>query len=185
MINAEIKQVKEKMGKALEALRREFASIRTGRANTALLDGINVDYYGAHTPIAQMANITVPEPRLLVIVPWDKSAVGAIEKAILKSDLGLTPANDGKTIRLPIPQLTEERRKDLVKHVKKLAEDSRVTIRNIRRDANEHTKKKQKSGELPEDDAHRLVDEIQKVTDKHIENVHELVEIKEAELMEV
>lgn len=178
-------ELKKKMGKTVEAVRSEFASIRTGRASPALLDSIYVDYYGAHSPLSAVANIGVPEPRLLVITPWEKKMVGEIEKAILKSDLGLTPVSDGKVIRLPIPSLTEERRKDLVKLVRKLTEEGRVSLRNIRREANEDIKKAEKSGELPEDDSHKLHLEIQKITDDYIKKLDELVQKKEEEVMEV
>jgi ribosome recycling factor len=179
------RDVEERMAKAIAALKSDFNSVRAGRANPALLDRLNVEYYGTLTPIKQMANISAPEPRLLVIQAWDKSAVPDIEKAILKSDLGLTPNNDGTVIRLAIPQLTEERRTELVKIVRRKAEEGKVAIRNIRRDANDLIKAMQKSGELSEDEERRSQEEIQKITDRHIKLVDEQLSLKEAEIMEV
>jgi len=178
-------EVKQKMDKTMEHVRREFSSIRTGRASTALLDGINVDYYGSTAALNQIANISVPDAKLLMITPYDKGGLGDIEKAILKSDLGLTPNNDGKVIRIPIPELTEDRRKDLVKVVKRLAEDSRVSLRGIRRDANDHVKKAEKAGEVPEDESHRIRDEVQKKTDEYVKKIDEVLKAKEEEIMEV
>ena len=180
-----LSSLREKMKKATEHIRREFATIRTGRASTSLLDGINVDYYGSSVPLNQLANVSVPDSRLLLVTPFDKGGLGGIEKALLKSDLGLTPNNDGRVIRIPIPELTEERRKDLVKVVRRLAEDSRVSVRNIRREAKDHVKKSEKSGDIPEDDSHRLVDEIQEVTDEFVKKIDELLKAKEEEIMEV
>jgi len=180
-----IASVKQNMDKAVEHVRREFSSIRTGRASTALLDGISVDYYGSTAPLNQIANLSVPDAKLLLITPYDKGGLGSIEKAILKSDLGLTPNNDGKVIRIPIPELTEERRKDLVKVVKRLAEDSRVSIRNIRREANDQVKKAEKNGEVPEDESHRIRDEVQKVTDGYVKKIDDVLKAKEEEIMEV
>ena len=185
MPNNVISNAKDKMGKAIQVYSRELASIRAGRANAALLDKIFVDYYGAPTPINQMANISVPEARLLVIQPYDKTVLGDIEKAILKSDLGLTPTNDGSLLRISIPQLTEERRKDLVKQVRKEAEDAKVVIRNIRRDGNEDLKKLEKSGEISEDDLRGFSDDIQKLTDEHIKQIDELTKEKEQEVLTV
>ncbi|MEW6623250.1 MAG: ribosome recycling factor [Bacillota bacterium] len=185
MISEILKEAEERMKKSIEALRKEFASIRAGRANPAILDRIRVDYYGAPTPINQMANISVPEPRLLVIQPWDKSIIGSIEKAILKSDLGLNPNNDGTVIRIAIPQLTEERRKELVKMIKKKAEEFRVDIRNIRRDANDQVKMFEKDGEISEDDARKGIVKIQELTDKYIEKISEVLNNKETEILEV
>jgi len=185
MPNKVISNTKDKMGKAIQVYSRELASIRAGRANAALLDKISVDYYGAPTPINQMANISVPEPRLLVIQPYDKTILGDMEKAILKSDLGLTPSNDGSLIRLSIPQLTEERRKDLVRQVRKEAEDAKVVIRNIRRDGNEELKKLEKNGEISEDDLRGYSEEIQKLTDEHIKQVDEITKEKEEEVLAV
>ncbi|MGI6364552.1 MAG: ribosome recycling factor [Bacillota bacterium] len=173
------------MTKALAALKSEFNAVRAGRANPALLDRLSVEYYGTMTPIKQMANVSAPEPRLLVIQPWDKSSIPEIEKAILKSDLGLTPNNDGNVIRLPIPQLTQERRAELVKVVRKKAEECKVAIRNIRRDANDLVKEMQKDGEISEDDERRAQEEIQKITDKFVKMVDEQLSHKEAEIMEV
>ncbi|MGI6713410.1 MAG: ribosome recycling factor [Bacillota bacterium] len=173
------------MTRTVEVLKKDFASLRAGRATSALLDKIQADYYGTPTPINQMANITVPEPRLLVIQPWDKSTIPAIEKAILKSDLGLNPSNDGNVIRIAIPQLTEERRKELVKVVKKKAEEARVAVRNVRRDVNDMIKQLEKEHEISEDDSKRGLDEVQKVTDKFIKNVDEVLASKEQEIMEV
>ena len=180
-----LSSTQEKMDKTLEHIHREFSTIRTGRASPALVDGLNIDYYGSSVPLNQIANISVPEPRLLAITPYDKGALGAIEKAILKSDLGLTPNNDGKIIRIPIPELTEERRKNLVKVVRRLAEDSRISVRNIRREANDQLKKGEKNGDISEDDSHRTMDEVQKLTDEHIEKIDEILKAKEDEIMEV
>lgn len=175
----------DRMEKAVTSLRRELATIRAGRAMPSLLDKISVEYYGSGMPINQLANISAPEPRLLIIQPWDKKTVAEIERAILKSDLGLTPNNDGSVIRLAVPQLTEERRKELVKLVKKKAEEARVAIRNIRRDINEEIKKSEKSGEITEDEMHKTQDDIQKMTDKFIEEVEKVLSTKEKEIMEV
>lgn len=180
-----IANTKDRMTKAIQAYSRELASIRAGRANASLLDRITVDYYGAPTPINQLAGVSVPEARLLVIQPYDKSILGEIEKAILKSDIGLTPSNDGSLIRLSIPQLTEERRKDLVKLVKKESEDAKVAIRNIRRDANDDLKKLEKNGEITEDDQRGYSDDIQKLTDENISKVDALTKEKEKEILEV
>ncbi|HHX94970.1 MAG TPA: ribosome recycling factor [Clostridia bacterium] len=176
---------KEKMEKTVQSLSRELATVRAGRANPALLDKVVVDYYGTPTPLNQLSNISAPEPRLLVVQPWDKSAMGTIEKAILKSDLGLTPNSDGNIIRIAIPQLTEERRRDLVKLVKKMAEESRVAVRNIRRDANDEIKRMEKSGDISQDDSRRLQDEIQELTNEYVEKVNEILLAKEQEIMEV
>ncbi|KUO52292.1 MAG: ribosome recycling factor [Desulfitibacter sp. BRH_c19] len=178
-------EAEQRMGKSIEVLKKDFASIRAGRANPAILDKVRVDYYGVPTPINQMANISVPEPRLLMVTPWDKSVIGNIEKAILKSDLGLNPNNDGSIIRISIPQLTEERRKDLVKMVKRKSEDFRVEIRNARRDANDQVKMFEKEGEISEDDARKGVDKIQELTDKYVEKINQILENKEMEIMEV
>ncbi len=175
----------EKMNKVIAAFQREMAGLRAGRANPSLLDRIEVDYYGTQTPLNQLAGISAPEPRLLVIQPWDKNAMSEIEKAILKSDLGLTPNNDGSVIRLAIPQLTEERRKELVKFVRKKSEESKVSIRNIRRDANESVKNLEKSSEISEDEYRRAQDSIQELTDEKITKIDEIIETKEKEIMEV
>ncbi|EMR07523.1 Vegetative protein 12B [Bhargavaea cecembensis DSE10] len=185
MVNKLIEETKDRMAKSLQSLRRELASIRAGRANASLLDRISVDYYGAPTPVNQLAGISIPEARLLVIQPYDKSVIGDIEKAILKSDLGLTPANDGNVIRLAVPALTEERRKELVKLVKKEAEEGKISIRNIRRDANDSLKKLEKNGEITEDDQRGYSDDIQKMTDDHIRQIDDVAKEKEEEIMEV
>lgn len=179
------KEAEERMEKAVVALKRDLSTLRAGRATPALLDKITVDYYGSTTAINQLANISVPEPRLLLIQPWDKKIVAEIERAILKSDLALTPNSDGSVIRLAIPQLTEERRKDLVKISKKKAEEGRVAIRNIRRDANDELKQKEKSSEITEDELHKEQDEMQKLTDKYIEEMDKVLSAKEKEIMEV
>lgn len=180
-----LNQAKEKMNKSIASFSRELASIRAGRANASLLDRITVDYYGAPTPINQLAGITTPEARLLVITPYDKSILGEIEKAILKSDIGITPTNDGNVIRLTIPALTEERRKELAKLVKKEAEDAKVAIRNVRRDANDDLKKLEKKGEITEDELRGFSDDIQKLTDEFVSKVDELAKEKEKEIMSV
>ena len=178
-------QVQKEMDGSLSALRKELSKLRTGRASTALLEHIVVDYYGASTPLNQLATLNAPEPRLLVIQPFDRSAMGEIEKAILKSDLGLMPNNDGKVIRIPIPQLTEERRKELVKHVKKIAEEYRVSVRNHRRVAIEHLKDLEKKKELTADDAKHGHDRVQKITDDFIGRIDKVVKVKEDEVMAV
>nr|WP_050181420.1 ribosome recycling factor [Domibacillus robiginosus] len=178
-------QSKEKMDKAIAAFNRELASIRAGRASANVLDRITIDYYGAPTPINQLASINIPEARLLVITPYDKSSMSDIEKALLKSDLGLTPSNDGSVIRLNFPALTEERRKELAKQVKKEAEDAKVAIRNIRRDANDELKKGEKNGDLTEDDLRGYTEDVQKQTDNYIRRVDEIAKEKEQEIMEV
>ncbi|TLS37361.1 ribosome recycling factor [Pseudalkalibacillus caeni] len=175
----------DKMEKAISSLRRELATLRAGRANPSLLDKVQVDYYGAMTPINQLAGISVPEARMLLIQPYDKSALGDIEKAIQKSDLGLTPSNDGDVIRITIPALTEERRKDLVKLVKKYAEEAKVAIRNIRRDSNDELKKMEKDGEITEDELRRSTDDVQKLTDKFVSEADTVANNKEKEIMEV
>jgi ribosome recycling factor len=184
-ISEVIKDVQHRMHGALEALQREFKSLRTGRANAAMLDGIVVDYYGTPTPLAQAASIKVPEPALLVVEPWDKSMVNPIEKAIRTSDLGFNPASDGKLIRVPIPVLTEERRKDLVKRAHHMAEESRTAIRQVRRDGNDRLKKMLKGHEISEDDEKRALEEIQKLTDKHIDEVAAVLKHKEQDIMAV
>lgn len=179
------KKANDKMTSAIDALKKDFASIRTGRASLSLLDGIHVDYYGASTALNQVAALAIPEPRQITIQPWDTKMIPEIEKAIMKSDLGLTPSNDGKIIRITIPQLTEERRKQLVKVVKKRAEEAKVAIRNIRRDINEELKKSEKEKHISEDDTKRMLDEIQKLTDTFIAKVDEIALHKEKEIMEV
>ncbi|MDN7244190.1 ribosome recycling factor [Planococcus shenhongbingii] len=176
---------KTKMENAIQAFSRELSSIRAGRANPSILNKLTVEYYGAPTPINQVAGISVPEARLIVIQPYDKTIMGDIEKAILKSDLGLSPTNDGTVIRLAIPALTEERRKDLVKQVKKEAEEAKIGIRNIRRDANDEYKKLEKKSEITEDDLRSYSDEVQKLTDSYIAKIDEVAKDKEKEIMEV
>jgi ribosome recycling factor len=175
----------DKMKKALDVMRKEYASLRAGRATPALLDKITVDYYGTPTPLNQVANISAPEPRLLTIQPWEKNMLGTIEKAILKSDLGLMPNNDGSVIRLSIPQLTKERRSELVKVVHKKAEDCRVAVRNLRRDGNEAIKKLEKDRAISEDEAKKGQEDIQKLTDKYIKEIDNVMAVKEKEIMEV
>jgi len=175
----------DRMQKSIEFFRKDLASIRAGRANPAILDKIVVDYYGAPTPLNQMGNIAAPEPRLLTIAPWDKSALGAIEKAIQKSDLGLNPNNDGNLIRLAIPQLTEERRAQLVKSTKKKGEECKVSVRNVRRDTVDKIKADEKAKACSEDEAKKANDELQKTTDKYIKEIDKILEIKEKEIMEV
>jgi len=185
MIHDVIRDVQHRMHGALEALHREFKSLRTGRANAAMLDGITIDYYGTPTPIAQVASLKVPESSLIVAEPWDKSMVGAVEKAIRTSDLGLNPSSDGKVVRIPIPQLTEERRKELVKRAHHVAEEARTAVRRVRRDGNEKLKKILKDHQISEDDEKRGLEEIQKMTDKHIEEVGTVLEHKEKDIMAV
>ncbi len=185
MIQDVIRDIQHRMHGAIEALHREFKTLRTGRANAAMLDGIVIEYYGTPTPLAQVASLKVPEPSLIVAEPWDKTMVGAIEKAIRNSDLGLNPANDGKVVRIPIPQLTEERRKELVKRAHHVAEEARTAIRQVRRDGNERLKKMLKGHEISEDDEKRGLDEIQKLTDKHIDEVGTILKHKETDIMAV
>lgn len=180
-----LREAERKMKNVIESARRDFAAVRTGRANPALLDRIQVEYYGTMTPLNQLANVSAPEPRLLVIQPWDKNSLKNIEKAILKSELGLTPNSDGSVIRIAIPQLTEERRKELVRLVRREAEEKRVAIRNVRREANDTFKSLQKEGKLSEDESRRAQSEVQDLTDKYIARIDEMLEAKEAEIMEV
>lgn len=180
-----LEQAKEKMTKSLGAFTRELASIRAGRANASLLDRISVDYYGAPTPINQLGGISTPEARLLVITPYDKTILGEIEKAIMKSDIGITPTNDGNVIRLAIPALTEERRKELVKVVKKEAEDAKVAVRNVRREANDELKKLEKNAEITEDELRGYNDDVQKLTDEYIAKIDEATKEKEQEILSV
>lgn len=185
MINETVASADEKMKKSVEVTKNELASLRAGRATPALLDKIVVDYYGTPTPVNQLASITVPEARLLVIQPWDKSVIPQIEKAILKSDLGINPNSDGTVIRLAIPQLTEERRLELVKVARKRAEEGRIAVRNIRREANDELKEAQKEGLIAEDDSKRGQEQIQKLTDKHIKAIDDLLAAKEKDIMQV
>ncbi len=184
MANEVVKTAKAKMEKAIKALEKEFAHVRTGRATPALLDGIKVSYYGSEMPLDQVATISVPEARTIAIQPWDVNVLPEIEKAILASELGLTPTNDGKIIRVAVPPLTEERRKELVKLVKKMGEEAKVAIRNIRRDANEKLKKQKKAKEISEDEQFRLQDEVQKLTDSFTKQVDQVVGDKEKEILE-
>src|SRR5712671_301869 len=180
-----IKSAQDRMVKSVEHARAEFATVRTGRASASLLDRIEVDYYGTATPLRQLSTINVPEPRMLTVQPFDPTSIKAIEKAIQESDLGLTPSNDGKLIRLAIPQLTEERRKELVKVVHRLAEDGKVSVRNIRRDAISHLKQMVDNGEVGADEEHRGEERVQKLTDDHVHRIDDLLKKKEAEIMEV
>jgi ribosome recycling factor len=180
-----VKDLEARMQAAVDLLAREFSGVRTGRANTALLDSVRVDAYGVPTPINQMASLSVPDPRTLIIQPWDTSQIAAIEKAILKSDLGLTPGNDGKVVRLTLPSLTEERRKQLAKTVGKLAEEARVAVRNVRRDANDRLKALAKDKKVSQDEERRGHDQIQKTTDRFIAKVDELTKKKEQEILAI
>lgn len=184
-LNQIFKETQEKMKKAVEAVEHEFSTLRTGRASVALVDNIHVDAYGAAMPLKQLAAIATPDARTILITPFDRNLIGAIEKAIMASNIGLTPNNDGKNIRLTIPQLTEERRKELVKVAKKMAEDGRVAVRNIRRHANEEIKRTEKLHEITEDDRKRAIDKVQELTDKFIEEIDKLLERKEKEIMEI
>ena len=185
----DIKELKKdasyRMKKAVENIQQELGKIRTGRATPTLLDNVKVSYYGSTVPISQAATITTPEPRLIAIQPWDKNMIGEIEKSILKSDLGLTPSNDGTFIRIPIPQLSEERRKELVKLVKKFAEEGRIAVRNVRRDVNDHLKKMQKDHQISEDELSVVLDETQQLTNKYITDIDQILEAKEHEILEV
>ncbi|MFH1984697.1 MAG: ribosome recycling factor [Pseudomonadota bacterium] len=184
MIESTIKETRERMAKTTEAMKVELSRVRTGRASLSLLDGVRVDYYGTYTPLNQMASLSVPESRLITIQPWDTSVLKEIEKAILKSDLGLTPSNDGKLIRLAIPPLTEARRKDLVKVVYKIGEEHKVAVRNIRRDSNELLKMAKKDGDISEDDAFKGQDRVQETTDEFIKAIDDLTKAKEKEILE-
>jgi len=184
-MNPIVKDAKHRMDISIENFRQEITKIRTGKATTALLDGVKVDYYGTMTPLKQVGNVSVLDPHTLSITPWDKGMVQNIEKAILTADLGLNPANDGTNIRIPIPPLNEERRKELVKLVKKFGEDCKVAIRNVRRDANDQLKKEEKEKSISEDEKKRLEDEVQKTTDEHTKKVDELIEHKEKEIMAI
>ena len=185
MQDPEMREISEHMDKSVEAIRNELATVRTGKASPALLDLVKVEAYGQQMPINQMAQISAPEPRLIVVQPYDPSQIGEIEKALMASDLGLTPSNDGKVIRLPIPPLTEERRKELVRVTHRIAEEGRIAIRNIRHDANKKVQQAEKDGEISEDEMHRKLKEIQDLTDEHVERIDEMLERKEKEIMEV
>lgn len=184
-MNERLKPFEEKMGKSLDSLREDFSTIRAGRANPHLLDKIRVDYYGQPSPLQSVANISVPEARVIQIQPWESKMIKEIEKAILASDLGLTPGNDGKVIRIVFPELTEDRRKELVKDIKKKAENAKVAVRNIRRDANDVIKKAAKASEISEDDQKQIEEEIQKLTDKYVDLVDKETEAKSKEILTV
>ena len=185
MIEELIDDAKRRMDKSVEATQHEFNTVRTGRASAALLDRIQIDYYGQQTPLKQLATLNVPEPRLLTIQPFDPGSVKAIERALMESDLGLMPSNDGKVIRLPIPQLTEERRKELVKVVRHLAEEGRIAVRNVRRDVMHDLKELVRDGEVGDDEERRAEERVQKLTDEHVHKIDELLKRKEAEILEV
>jgi ribosome recycling factor len=180
-----IKDAGNRMDKTLEALRSELSKVRTGKATTTLLDGVKVDYYGTQTPINQVGNVTVLDPHTLSITPWDKAMVNVIDRAILEANLGFNPISDGTNLKIPIPLLTEERRKDFVKLIKKFGEDSKIAIRNVRRDANDHLKREQKDKKMSEDELKHAEDEVQKLTDQHIKMIDEMLKHKELEIMEV
>jgi len=184
MIESIYQETRDNMGKSIDALKNELNKVRTGRASLTILDGIRVDYYGTMTPLNQMATLAVPESRLITIQPWDVSVIKEIEKAILKSDLGLTPSNDGKIIRISIPPLTEERRKELVKVINKMSEDHKIAVRNIRRDSNELLKGLKKDGDISEDDAFKAQDQVQKITDENIKLIDDVNKEKEKEILE-
>lgn len=179
------KTMEERIVKTIEVLREDLNTVRAGRANPALLDKIIVDYYGSPTPLRNLSNISVPDPRTLMITPFDPKSLGDVEKAINVSDIGITPSNDGKCIRLVIPQLTEERRKELTKGAKKMGEDAKIAIRNLRRDANEALKKQEKDGEISEDDLKKDLDKVQKTIDKAVKDIDDIIAVKEKEIMEV
>ena len=185
MIDDLIDDAVRRMDKTVEATQQEFNGVRTGRASAALLDHVSIDYYGQPTPLKQLATINVPEPRMLTIQPFDPSSIKSIEKAIQESDLGLNPSNDGKLIRLPIPQLTEERRKELVRVVRRYAEDGKVAIRNVRRDVMRHLEELVRNGDVGDDEERRAENQVQKLTDEHTKSIDELLKHKEAEIMEV
>lgn len=185
MIEEVKEEAKEKMGKSISSLKSELKKIRTGRASLSLLDDIKVEYYGTMTPLNQLATLSVPESRLITIQPWDVSSVNSIEKAILKSNLGLTPSSDGKIIRITIPPLTEDRRKDIVKQVNKMCEDYRVAVRNVRREANDTLKQLKKDGDASEDDVFKAQEDIQKLTDEHIKEIDSIYKDKEKEILEL
>ncbi len=185
MVDDLIQDAKRRMDQSVDHTRNEFTTVRTGRASTALLDRIQIDYYGTPTPLKQLATINVPEPRMLTIQPFDPGSLRTIERAIQESDLGLTPSNDGKLIRLPIPQLTEERRKELVKVVRHMAEEGRVAVRNVRRDTMRHLEELVRNGDVGDDEERRAEDRVQKLTDEHTHAIDELLKHKEAEILEV
>lgn len=180
-----LQEAQQRMENAVEALRREFTGVRTGKATPTLLDTVRVEAYGSHVPLNQVASVSAPEPRMLLVQPWDRAMIGPIEKALQTSDLGLNPSNDGKVVRVPIPALTEERRKEYVRLLHKMTEEGRVAVRQARKDANDAIKRRQKDGDISEDAAHREQDEVQKLTDRFIHQMDELLKHKEAEVMEV
>lgn len=180
-----LKDCRERMDKALKGLEKDFAKLRTGRASTTLVEDINIDYYGTPTPLNQLASLSTPDSRTIAIQPWDRNAFADIEKAIIKSDLGLNPVNDGKLIRINIPPLTEERRKEMGKKAKKMAEDAKIVVRNIRRDENDDLKKKKNNKDLTEDEMHKGQEEVQKITDEYVEKIQETLDQKEKEIMEI
>ena len=180
-----ITKCKHHMDRAVEEVKHTFSAVRAGKASSAILDPIRVDYYGTPTPLNQVANMSCPEPRLIMIQPWERKMISAIEKAIQNSDLNLNPSNDGMVIRVPLPELSEDRRKELVRHVHKLAEEGRVAVRNVRRDINESLKKALKASEISEDDEHRFLKEVQELTDAHIKKIDDLVRVKEVDIMAV
>ncbi|OQX62280.1 MAG: ribosome recycling factor [Desulfococcus sp. 4484_241] len=185
MLDLVYEEVREKMSKTVEKFKNELKKVRTGRASLALLDGITVDYYGTPTPLNQLASLSVPESRLIVIQPWDAGSIKDVEKAILQANIGLTPSNDGKVIRLTVPPLTEERRKEIAKRVHQMAEDYKVAVRNVRRDANETLKQMKKDGDISEDDAFSGKDKIQEITDSYIKQIDEVFKAKEKEILEI
>jgi len=185
MVKKILQDAEQRMNKAVEVVREEFVKIRTGKATTVLLDGIKVDYYGTMTPLKQVANVSTPDAHTISVQPWEKTMIQPIEKAILNANLGLNPATDGTVIRVPIPPLNEERRRELVKLVKKFAEDGKIAVRNVRRDAIEHLKKTEKQGHISEDERKRAEQEAQKLTDRHVKDIDNLVALKEKEIMEV
>lgn len=180
-----LEKARHHMDRAIEETRHAFSAVRAGKASPSILDPIRVDYYGTPTPLNQVAGLSCPEPRLILIQPWEKNMIAPIEKAIMVSDLGLNPSNDGIHVRVPLPELSEERRRDLVKHTNKLAEDGRVAVRNVRRDANDHLKRALKAGEISEDAEHRALKDVQDLTDEHIKKIDELFKLKEQDIMAV
>lgn len=180
-----LKDCRERMDKALQGLEKDFAKLRTGRASTTLVEDISIDYYGTSTPLNQLASLSTPDSRTIAIQPWDRNSFADIEKAIIKSDLGLNPVNDGKLIRINIPPLTEDRRKEMFKKAKKMAEDAKIVVRNIRRDENDDLKKKKNNKDLTEDEMHKGQEEVQKITDEYVEKIQETLDQKEKEIMEI
>jgi len=185
MLNELFKDVDHRMNMSVEHVKHEFTGLRSSRASVTLVEHIKVPYYGSPTPLNQVANLSVPEPRLIVVQPWDKSLMAVIEKAIMAADLGLNPANDGVNIRIPIPALNDERRQELIRHMHKLAEDGRIGVRNVRRDANDHIKKAEKESEISEDNSKRAVENVQEMTDKYIKEIDAAVKAKEEDIMTV